>query len=189
MMIGEQERWWNRRVPILRIGAFFVVANFCFFVWVLCGDSIQNVAWDLRYHRTASFRGQSLQVPWLWREEEWTNYNEFELTRSHLRPAVPTSVMVSYRNLSPSDMEKQIEGFRALDAKLTHHPGDYFDPDLSIDPHFVCTDRGSSLSEFEWIACFSRDGRWSVSMPGLKQDRSDFGMILRGVDAMGTLSK
>jgi hypothetical protein len=190
MMIGEQKRWWNRRVPILRIGAFFAVALLGFLIWVFYGDFIQNIAWDIRYHRTASFRGQTLQVPWLWREKEWTNYNEFELTRSHLlRPIIPTSVTVSHENLTPEYLQKEIDGMRALDAKLTHYPGDYFDLDASIDSHFVCTDRGSSRSDFEWLTCISRDGRWRVLMIGLKQDRSDIETILRGVDAMGTPSK
>ena len=47
-------------------------------------------------------------------------------------------------------------------------------------------DNGSNWSQFEWIICFSRDGRWHVLMTGLKPD---FEMILRGVDAMGTPSK
>jgi hypothetical protein len=173
-------------VPILRIGAFFGVALFGLLLWAFYGEYL---AWDLRYHRTASFRGQSLQVPWLWREEAWTNYNEFALGRNHLLPMSPTSVTVSYESLSPADMQKEIDGFRALDAKLTHRQGDYLDPDASIDSHFVCTDKGSSQSEFEWITCFSRDGRWRVVMLGLKRDRSDFATILRGVDAMGTPSK
>jgi hypothetical protein len=190
MMIGEQKRWWNRRVPILRISAFAVAAFLGVIVWVVYGHFIHSVAWDLRYHRTAIFRGQTMQVPWFWEEDEWTKYKEFELTRSHLlRPPFPTSVTISYEHLSPTDIQKEIDGFRALDAKLTHHPGDYFDPDASIDSHFVCMDRGSSLSEFEWLTCFSRDGRWRVLMIGLTQDRSDFETILRGVDAMGTPSK
>lgn len=194
MMIGDQKRWWNRRVPILRICAVLGIALFGFLVWVFYGEFFQNIAWDIRYHRAASFRGQSLQVPWLWREEVWTRYSEFELTRNHLLPnrllpIFPTSVTVSYEKLTPADLQKEIDGMYALDAKLSHHPGDFIDHDASIDSHFVCTDRGSGWSEFEWITCFSRDGRWSVLMIGLKQDRSDFATILRGVDAMGTPSK
>jgi hypothetical protein len=174
----------------LRIGAFAVAAFLGVLVWVVYGHFIHSVAWDLRYHRTASFRGQTMQVPWSWQEDEWTKYKEFELTRSHLlQPSFPTSVTISYENLSPANLQKEIDGMRALDAKLTHHPGDYFDPNAPINPHFVCMDKGSNWSEFEWIICFSRDGRWSVRMLGLKRDRSDFEMILRGVDAMGTPSK
>jgi hypothetical protein len=193
MMSSEQKRWWNRRVPILRICAFSgaVAVLFGLLILVFYGE---NVIWDLRYHRTATFRGQSLQVPWFWREEVWTRYSEFELTRNHLLPnrllpIFPISVTVSYENRSPADLQKVIDGMHALDAKLTHYPGDYFDPDASIDSHFVCTDRGSSRSEFEWINCFSLDGHWSVQMLGQKQDRSDFDTILRGVASMGTPSK
>jgi hypothetical protein len=190
MIIGNQHRWWNRRVPILRICVFAGIALFGLLIWVFYGDFIQNIAWDLRYHRAANFRGQTLQVPWLWREKEWTKYNEFELTGSHLlRPTFPASVSISYKNLSSADVQKNIDGLRGLSAKLSHHSGDYSDPDASINPHFVCMDNGSNWSQFEWIICFSRDGRWHVLMTGLKQDRPDFEMILRGVDAMGTPSK
>ena len=190
MIIGDQRRWWNSHVPILRIGAFFGVVLLGFLVWVFCGDFIQTAVWSVYHQRTAKFRGQTLQVPWFWQEEVWTNYNEFQLSRSRLLwPISSTSVTVLYENLSPTDLQKEIDAMRALDAKLTHHPGDYFDPDASINPHFVCTDNGSSRSEFEWIICFSWDGRWSVRMLGQKQDRSDFASILRGVDAMGTPSK
>ncbi len=194
MMIGDQKRWWNRRIPTLPILRISSVVGIVLFGLVLWGFDGENVAWDIRYHRTVSFRGQSLKVPWLWREEEWTSYSEFELIRNHLLanrllPVFPTSITVSYQNLSSANLQMEIDAMHALDAKLTHRPGDYFDPDAWFDSHFVCMDRGSSRSEIEMITCFSRDGRWRVLMQGLKQDRSDFETILRGVNAMGTPSK
>jgi hypothetical protein len=189
MIIGEQKRWWNRRVPILRIGAVVGIALFGFLVWVFCGDFIQTVTWDLRYHRTASFRGQTLQVPWFWREDQWTNYNEFELTRNHVPPTFISSVTVTYEHWTPADLQKQIDAMRGLYTKLFPELGSYYNDDASINPHFICMDKGTGTSQFLFMTCYSQDGRWMVRMIDLERKSSDFAMILRGVDAMGTPSK
>jgi hypothetical protein len=189
MMIGEQKRWCNRRVPILRIGAVVGIALFGFLVWVFYGEFFQNAVWSVCHQRTATFRGQALQVPWLWREEKWTNYNEFKLTRSYLRPTSISSVTVSYENLTPTDLQKQIDAMRGLYTKLFPKLGSYYNDDASINPQFICMDKGTGTSQFLFMTCYSQDGRWMVRMIGLERKSSDFAMILRGVDAMGTPSK
>jgi hypothetical protein len=192
MMIGDQKRWWNRRIttlPILRIYAYIGVLLFGFLIWVFCGDFIQTVAWDLCHHRTASFRGQTMQVPWFWREDQWTNYNEFELTRNHVPPSFISSVTVTYEHWTPTDIQKQIDAMRGLYTKLFPELGSYYNDDASINPHFICMDKETGTSQFVFMTCYSQDGRWMVRMIGLERRSPEFAMILRGVDAMGTPSK
>jgi hypothetical protein len=189
MIIGDQRRWWNREVPILRIGAVAGFAFIVFWTWVLLGDCIQNAAWSIDHQRTASFRGQTLHVPWLWREEEWTNYNEFNLTRSYVGTMWTTRVVVSYKNSAPADVLREVETRRENAAELSRRSIDFYERDDVIDPHFICMDSGFKSLPRLFIDCFSLDGRWDVSMRGLDRSRSDFRVILRGVGLMGKPSK
>jgi hypothetical protein len=189
MMIGNPSRWWNRRVPIFLIGAFCVVALSALFVWAFCGDFIHSIAWDLLNRRTATFRGQTLQVPWFWQEEKWTNYNEFELTRPYLLTPFPSSVTASFMNASQADVGRKIDTMRGGYAKLAQSLRGNFNPDASLDPHFICMGEDASGSQYQVLTCLSRDGRWSVSMMGLKQSIPEFEIILREVNNMGTPSK
>jgi len=190
--IGRPDSWWNRRVPIARISLIVgaLLVGFC--LWVVYRDLIASIVWGVRHQRTASFRGQTLQVPWFWREEEWTNYNEFELTRGYLRPAFSSSVTVRYENTAPSDVQRRVESKRNVHARMPQVPGsfygDYEGDDFSR-AHYVCLDEGFTWSPLLIVDCFSRDGRWSVGMFGLKQSRREFEMILRGVASMGNPTK
>jgi hypothetical protein len=106
MKIGRPDGWWNRKIPIARIGLIAAALFLGFYIWAAYGDLIGTVLWDIRHQRTASFRGQTLRLPWLWREEEWTNYNEFNLKQSRGRLVLPASVTVTYEGATPGDMEK-----------------------------------------------------------------------------------
>jgi hypothetical protein len=189
MIIEEQRRWWNRRVPILPIGAVAGFALLGLLIWARYGDFAQNAHWSVRHQRTASFRGQKLQLPWFWREKEWTNYNEFELTRSYSGSLLDSSVTATYENFAPADVQKKIDALQGLFAKLSQRQGGVTERDDFTDPHFVCMDEKSRLSQFLFETCLSRDGRWRVTTIGLKPSRPDFEMILRGVASMGTPSK
>jgi hypothetical protein len=160
-----------------------------FLAFLFCGDFVANAVWSVSHRRAASFRGQTLKLPWLWREEAWTNYNEFDLTRRYVGVALPSTAMVRYVNLSKADVPREIDGFRRLYANLSSKaPGTYTREDL-IDAIFVCEDQGSNRSQILFINCISRDGRWRVTFIGLERSRSNFEMILKGVASMGTPSK
>jgi hypothetical protein len=193
--IGQPDRWWNRRVPIARIGLIVVVALVSFYFWVFYGDLIGNVLWGVRYQRTASFRGQTLQVPWFWREEEWTNYNEFDLSRASRDPRLFSSVTITYENITPSDAQRRVELMRHQFTQLPqmsrvsgYFYGNYESDDFSR-AQYLCLDQGFKWSPNLRVTCFSRDGRWRVAMFGSNQTRSEFEIILHGVASMGNPTK
>jgi hypothetical protein len=99
---------------------------------------------------------------------------------------------VRYENTTLDDFQKRVERMREANARPFPVPGrfsnDYEGDDFSRT-HFICLDQGFSWSPMLHVNCFSRDGRWSVSMLGLQQTRPEFEMILRGVASMGTPSK
>ena len=109
MKIGRPDAWWNGKVPIVRISVIVGVVVCGFYGWVIYGDLISSVAWGIRHQRMASFRGQTLQVPWLWREEKWANYDEFQLSRSYGALALGPTVTVRYENSGPDDVQKEGE--------------------------------------------------------------------------------
>jgi hypothetical protein len=192
LKIGRPDGWWNRKIPIVRIIVIAVAVVCGLYVWAAYGDLISSIVWGVRHQRMANFRGQTLQVPWFWREEEWANYNEFKLTRSYAVPTLSPTVTVRYENSGPDDVQRKVNNVRdgyARMAQLSNSfRGRYESTDFSNE-HYVCLDYGSNLSQFLIVNCFSRDGRWSVQILGMQPSRSDFEMILRGVASMGNPSK
>jgi hypothetical protein len=189
MIIGNQSRWWNRRVPILRICTFTGTAFFGLLLLVNYADFFHDVAWDLRNHRIERFRGQTLQLPWFWREEQWLDYNTFELTRSYGLLTLNPSAVVTYENSAPADVQKKVDMLHGANTRLSRRLKGLTERDDFSNPNYVCLDEEFSGSQYMWMTCFSRDGRWLVDLSGSIKSRSDFEMILRGVDAMGTPSK
>jgi hypothetical protein len=190
--IGRPNGWWNRKVPLARISLIVGLLLAGLYVWSAYGDLIGSIAWGVRHRRTVSFRGQTLQVPWFWREEKWINYNEFELTRSYSGFAIPSSVTVRYENSGPGDVQKRLERMRINNAQALKVPGWFYDDyegDNFSKAHYLCVEQGVRWSPIQAVDCFSRDGRWSVRMFGLKQTRREFEMILRGVASMGNPTK
>jgi hypothetical protein len=193
--IGRPDAWWNRRVPIGRLCLAMGVVLACLYVWLAYGDLISSIVWGVRHQRTANFRGQTLQVPWFWREKTWTNYNEFELTRQYAGLTLPSNIIVRYQNISPDDVESTVERMKRMSnesAQKFQIPDlfyrDYDGNDFT-KTHYLCMERGFSRSLMLFVECYSRDGRWSVSMWGLKQTRPELETILDGVASMGNPTK
>jgi hypothetical protein len=190
--IGRPDGWWNRKVPIARISLVVGVLLAGLYVWGNYGDLIGNIVWGVRHQHTAIFRGQAIRVPWLWREDEWTNYNEFELTRASREPAFISRVTVTYENSAPGDVQEKVRIMRSQNARLSQVPGwyygDYEGDDFSKAP-YVCLNTGFKSLPNLIVNCLSRDGRWRVDMFGSKQTRSEFEMILHGVASMGNPAK
>jgi len=193
--IGRPDAWWNRRIPIGRLCLAMGVVLAGLYVWLAFGDLISSTIWGVRHQRTASFRGQTLQVPWFWREKTWTNYNEFELTRPYGGLAFPSDVTVRHQNISPDDVQRTVERMKRMSnesAQKFQMPNlfykDYEGDDFTR-MHYLCMERGPSGSLTLFVECYSRDGRWNVSIIGLKRSRSEFETILRGVAFMGNPSK
>ena len=192
MKLGRLDGWWNRRVPIAQICLIVGVLLAGLYVWSAYGDLISSIVWGVRHKRTVSFRGQALRVPWFWREEVWTNYNQFELTRSNSGLAFNPTVTVRYENSEPENAQGEVDGIRKLYARISQVPssfyGDYEGDNFS-KTHYVCLEEQSKLTPVTFVTCFSRDGRWMVRMIGLRQILPDFEMILRGVASMGNPTK
>jgi hypothetical protein len=189
MKIGRPDGWWNRKIPIARIGLITVALFLGFYIWAAYGDLIGTVLWDIRHQRNASFRGQSLRLPWLWREEEWTNYNEFNLKRNRCRLDLPALVTVTYEGATPGDMERMWLSMKSLLVNPPSSVPGWLNPEYEGDDfnrtRYACFQRGAILS----VNCFSRDGRWIVNFFGSRQNLPEFEMILRGVASMGNPTK
>lgn len=195
MRIGKPDAWLNRKIPIVRICIAVGVVLAGLYLWAAYGDLFSSVVWGIRNQRTVSFRGQTLQVPWFWRQEEWINYNQFELTRQYGGFALSSNVTVRYQNISPGDVQGVVETRKrtAKEAEqMFHIPGlsyNDFQGDDFTRAQYICLKSGLISSPMFYVDCYSRDGRWNVSISGLKRTRSEFEAVLRGVASMGNPSK
>ena len=169
-----------------------IVAAVCssLFVWSVYGEVIKDIFWSVRHQNTMSFRGQSLRLPYRWREREWTNYNNFELTHDNSGFSTMSSIMVHYLNFTPEDAEKAAQREKTRSEETQRDlPQLHVHYDFHNDTDYMCRDTVTSESPVLSTDCWSRDGRWDVSFFGLKRDRSDFETILHEMASMGTPSK
>jgi len=183
MNAGQENRWWRRRIPgkpLLFTAVFLVAATYW---WIYWGDSTSALAWDVMHGRTATFRGQSLKVPWLWKKEPWTNYNEFRLTRYGSGPLSP-SVTLEFGRFDPSVMHDRLKQMRARPSLANWTSEDYEGDDFTLT-HYRCVRNGFCHSGLAIVDCFSLDGRWAVHLIGQADTYPDYNQILRGVAAMG----
>jgi hypothetical protein len=157
-----------------------VVLGVAYF-WIYFGDITTALAWDIVHRRTATFRGQSLKLPWLWKEEQWTNYNEFRMTDYGSR-TLTTFVTVEFGHFDPSVMHERLLQMRSRPVGWTSedYPGDE-----STRTHYRCVRNGFRSSELSIVDCFSLDGRWAAHLVGPPESDSDFQKILREVAGMG----
>jgi hypothetical protein len=177
MMIGDSNRWWNRRLPILRIGIVVGVVIFGFWAWTSEGFWINDIVWGILHRHTATFRGQTLAVPGGWKEEERTNYNNIHLIRSTFAQPFDGLVTVTYQKMSPDQLHEMLLNLRGRSA------GDYPVDEVN-EAHYICLRMGFKLDRGAMVDCLSRDGRWNVVLLGTESNHSDFEAILHGVTAM-----
>jgi len=197
--IGQPDRWWNYKLPMLRLGTALtvVIAGLCF--WSFYGAVVEALTWGVIHQRTVHFRGQTLKVPWFWHVEEWTNYNEFELTRRRQSFPHISSVGVRYMNSSPDSVPDQIERMRKSEKEsiekiramgyLTVEPDRNFARHEFTKRNWDCVDQSLIPKSFLHLTCYSLDGRWIVWLLGDEKHSEDFEMILRGVAMMGNPNK
>jgi hypothetical protein len=182
MMISDPNRWWNRRLPILRIGIVAVVVILGFRACISEWFWIDDVAWGIFHRHTAPFRGQTPAVPGGWKEEERTNYNDIHLIRSTFAQPFDGMVTATYQKMSPDQLQETLRNLMARSAG--DYPVDVFDKD-----HYICLRMGFKLDRGEMVDCLSRDGRWNVGLLGTESNHADFQAILHGVAEMGDPSK
>jgi hypothetical protein len=150
---------------------------------------VTDIGWDIGNHRTAEFRGQKLLLPWRWREDAWTNYNDFAVSRVYLEPPFRALVLISYEDSTLADFQSRIDQEQKSVARLSQYG---IRETLNVDtgnPQFLCVDHTFTDLKIRSRECYSRDGRWDVTWFGPEQSRQDFETILNRVASMGNPSK
>ena len=183
MRVGIQNRWWNRPIPGKPLLLTVVLLIGTAYFWIYWGDATNALGWDVVHRRTATFRGQTLKLPWLWKEETWTNYNEFRVTK-YAPGLLKPSITVQFGRFDPSVMHDDW-------IKIKDQPGlanwiaeDYQGDDFT-QAHYKCVRIGFGHSQVTMVDCFSLDGRWAVHLIGRSEVYPELHQILRGVAAMG----
>ena len=187
MIIGRKARWWNRKLS-RGVWISFCVALAWIYVWTVYGGACTALAWDITHARTAKFRGQSVKVPWFWKEKEQINYNRLEIGRYGANPLQP-SVTIAFENSDPANLAGKINQTKeSLKKKANIAVEDYRFDDV-LDSKFWCVDLKFPKDTVGLVDCYSRDGLWRVSMVDPSPYKRDLAEILRSVSTMGAPSK
>ena len=190
ILAGNPDRWWNYKLPMRKIAIAIAATLALLLAWVTCGGIATDVSWDIVHHRTAALRGQTLQVPWFWREADW-GYYELDLVHDHIGLiAAPSQVMVSYDpDLDPQSVPFRIKQEHAVSERLAGKLSFHI-YDASIDPHYACVAMGFERDRVASLHCYSLKGHWIATLlVGSNADLPAFRQILTGVAAMGTPAK
>jgi hypothetical protein len=187
MTIGRHERWWNRRIPGRPFLFAAVIILTAGYFWIYFGNVTTALAWDIAHGRTARFRGQSLKLPWFWKEERWTNYNEFTVKESGSR-SLEASVTVRFGHFDPLVMQQRLTHLKNMPGLPGWISDDYPSDDFTRT-HYRCARNGFRASAIFMVDCFSVDGRWAVHLVGPPETYPEFEEILRGVAGMGNPTK
>lgn len=191
IVVGDSKQWWNRKLPMGRIGITTAALLALLLLSVMCGQVVRDLVWDVAHHRTARFRGQTLRLPWFWRQDELKEYNQLDLVRDRIGLiTVPSQMTVSYdQKLDPKAILIRVnhehETANRLGGKFP-----FYVSDASIDPHYSCMGFGFEKGTAASLRCYRLDGYWTVTlMFGSNADLPAFRKILQGVEVMGTPPK
>ena len=188
MQIGDKKRWWNRRVPIGRIGLVVLLVLGVMWVAPYFFDGTASIVWGVAHRTTATYRGRSLKIPLMWRQEEIPHgQRTISLSRARWGQLFAFEKVSIYDDTaSPQDPEQAIKHLRTMEDQIGSINTDvYVSRNKDVAARYVCiASRRTQLNRLR-IDCVSRDGRWTAILDGYGSDISDFQMVLNNLSRMG----
>jgi hypothetical protein len=188
MQIGDKARWWNRHVRIGRISLLVLLVLVAIWITPYGFDASRSVAWGVSHKWTASYRGQSLKLPVMWRQEDSPNGTKtIWLRRARWgRPFSFEEISLHDEIAAPRDPEKMVEGLRSIDRGIGYVNTDIFvAKNLEVQAHYVCIASSNPRYPGLRIECVSKHGKWLAILDGDGRDIKDFLTILNNLSGMG----
>jgi hypothetical protein len=180
LRIGDESRWWNRKItfptkPVLLVAATLIVVSLgC----VYFGPVVESWAWSLTHHSTATYKGWpgtryesfSVKAPWMWRQEPGLGADQsIELVRARIGEPIPLDSVSIQRVDSPENVLKRWgepipSAVNETLAKAgVQFRSEGFTIDADVASRFSCIATRVGISRNP-ILCASTDGRrWLVT--------------------------
>jgi hypothetical protein len=181
MLIGAEDRWWNRKLPIKPIGIILGLFLMAGWGYLYFGDVLRTCMWTLTHRSTAAYQGLSVKVPWMWRREETpAGQREIRLVRARLgESGLLESIVINA--VSPRPPGTLMERLKTFAYKLGQT--DFRGEPLPLAPetasHYSCVaPHFDKLRDWQ-VSCISNDDLWSVTLYGSISDVDDFLIVLR----------
>jgi hypothetical protein len=187
MQIGDKGRWWNRKVPIGRISLIVFIVLAVVWITPFFADALDSVVWGMSHQWTASYRGRSLKIPRMWRQEDtpsgqkmialqrarWGQYFAFE------------RITIDDDTAAPRDPERTIENLRIFEQRIgSINTGVFVSKDKNVAQHYSCLSSRHQFGRLR-IDCVSNDGRWTALLDGYGSNILDFQTVLNNLSTMG----
>ena len=188
MQIGDKSRWWNRKVPIGRISLIVFIVLAIAWIAPYFTDALNSMVWGMSHQWTASYRGRSLKVPHMWRQEDtpsgqkmialqrarWGQYFAFE------------RITINDDTASPLDPDRAIENLRVVEQRIgSINTGVFVSKEKNVAEHYACLSSRHPQFDRLRIDCVSKDGRWTAILDGYGSNIIDFQTVLNNLSTMG----
>lgn len=188
MQIGDKSRWWNRKVPIGRVSLIVLIVFAVVWIAPYFADALDSVVWGVSRQWKASYRGRSLKVPRMWRQEDtpngqkmialqrarWGQYFAFERITIHDDTA------------SPQDPEQAIENLRIFEQRIgSMNTRVFVSKDKNVAKQYTCLSSRHARFDRLRIDCVSKDGKWTAMLDGYGSNIADFQTVLNNLSVMG----
>src|SRR5271154_2714561 len=162
MQLGDKSRWWNRHLPMTRIGVFaaFLLAAGSGYLYL--SPALRAATWAIAHRSTATFRGLDLKVPWMWKQEDMpAGQQELRLIRARWgKPVSLESIVIRYQATPRLPGQTIMQQFEIVASKL-HEPafqGELLKVDAAIGERYSCiAPHLTKLPEWQ-VWCESSDG-------------------------------
>jgi hypothetical protein len=185
MLIGDKDRWWNRKLPIKPIVIILGLLLMVGWGYLYFGDVLRTCMWTITHRSTATYQGLSVKVPWMWRQEETpAGQREIRLVRARWgEPASTEEILINA--VSPRPPGTLMERLKIFTYKLGET--DFRGEPLPLEPE-TATRYSCVVPHFDqlrdWqVSCISNDDLWSVTFYGTVSDIDDFLVVLRHLAA------
>jgi hypothetical protein len=188
MQIGDRARWWNRSVPIGRIG--LIVLFILTVVWIApyFYDGFDNLTWGISHKWTATYHGESLKLPAMWRQEETPNGQKMiALQRARWGQSFAFErILISDATASPVDLDQTMQRLRNMESVIGSVNTDVFVPkNRDVAAHYACIASSQPRYGRLRIDCVANNGKWIATLDGSGRNIPDFLTILNNLSRMG----
>jgi hypothetical protein len=174
-------RWWNRALPVKKIGVLLATVVVAGMAYLYLQPILRAWLWAVRYHSTATYQGLSVRTPWMWRQDE-TPAGQKQLRLVHARLGEPVefeSIVISDGESTSAGPNTVTERLQIMAKKLGH--SDFRGTPMSLDPRFSCMAPNFEQVRDWQVSCLSNDNHWSANLYGPVPDVDSFKLVLQSL--------
>jgi hypothetical protein len=189
--IGDSKRWWNRKFsarPLLAIAVLVVILGM---LLPHFGDAISAALWDIAHLKTASFHGEKIALPWMWKQEDtWEAWRTLSLRHAQWGVLYGNDRIIVQYDEAGSSKTKQLDSFEGFNRFLVQ-PGEkseVFAGNPFMMQHYNCRIIHWDRFRIVLLMCVSHDGHLIANFNGNEDGVTDFESTLAQIQKSGFAS-